>query len=113
MSCSHCLGDDHNKRKCPNLDRSREELREAWLKEHHRFYDVANFVADILGAYPPEERTRLALEAFDRSRYRYYSTTEEPLRQRERAALDAFKIEVEVVTPRSRRIGPSSTKGAN
>lgn len=94
MSCSHCFGKDHNKRKCPDAHLSTEEAFAKRRKGEQAFYDVANFIADVLAAYEPEERAHLSLEAFRRSNYEHDRRRRIALMPREAAALRSLEVTI-------------------
>jgi hypothetical protein len=94
MSCSHCYRAGHTKRACPHAALPAEEARENERRERTAFFSAANVIAEILGAYPPEARVRLALEGFQRSDYHYARAVEAPLREREATARELVKAEL-------------------
>lgn len=66
--CSHCQKhSDHNKRTCPDRNRSREELQAERTFEAERFDGAADVIAKILDCMPAETRVALLSEAFARS----------------------------------------------
>jgi len=93
--CSHCRKKGHTKPNCPDKHRSHDDLVEETRAKDREYFATANAVADVLAKFDPDTRARLTLEAFRRSETRYMHTVWDPLREREAAALEQIKAQID------------------